>query len=108
MRLVCTLSAGYLRKINKNSAKTRKKREKFTVYVVKTLTIKASYVKIYSTLHSAGVLIFWDGTENESENHLGMHRMQAKKLRHDEEQEKRSRTFGNEKVLPFLQEAHRA
>ena len=46
--------------------------------------------------------------ENASKNHLRLYRMQAKKLRHDEEQKERSRPFRDQEVLQVLQEAHHA
>ena len=45
---------------------------------------------------------------NESEDRAGLHRVQAEKLQHEEEQEERSRQAGNEQVLQVLPEAHPA
>jgi len=42
----------------------------------------------------------------ERKNHPRLHRVQAEKLRNHEEQEERSRSFGNEQVLPVLPQAH--
>lgn len=44
--------------------------------------------------------------KHESENCLGLHRVQAAQLQHQEEQEKQPRPARNEKVLPVLQKAH--
>lgn len=37
-----------------------------------------------------------------------MHRVQAEELQHDQGEEKSSGSYGNEEVLPFLQETHNA
>jgi len=44
----------------------------------------------------------------ESENHFGLHGMQAAQLQHNEKQEERSGQTGNEQVLPLLQKAYRS
>ena len=43
---------------------------------------------------------------NAYKNHIGMHRMQAEKLQHYEEQKERYRAYRNEQVLQILQETH--
>ena len=44
----------------------------------------------------------------ESQNHPGLHGMQAAQLQHHEEQEERPGQTGNEQILPVLPQAHSA
>lgn len=46
------------------------------------------------------------GECRENKNYFGMHRLQAKKLRHNEGQESSSRQDGNQKVLQILPKAY--
>jgi preprotein translocase subunit SecE len=47
-------------------------------------------------------------SSNDSQNHSGLHRVQAAQLQYHQEQEELPGSSGNEEVLPFLQEAYAA
>lgn len=50
----------------------------------------------------------YGGEDGAYKDYIGLHRMPAEELQYDEGEEASSGSYGDEEILPFLQEAHDA
>ena len=79
-------------------------------YAIIFYTCRRAYffVQKFALQYNAGRPLNRRCRKDESQDYAGLHGVQTKKLRHNEEQEERSRQTGNEQVLQVLQKAYLA